>query len=247
MIINYSNPLTNNLVFDLGFAEGGGTVLRDNVKKNNMTTTGTPGWVTSPMGPGLKLDGSTQYASVPVAVSTKALNYSIEVWFKLNTVQAAGEKVVIYIGSDVVGNGVAIELDAGKLEVLFRGQNLFDTGKVLTAGPINHVILSNQSGPLNSVYLNGVITGATSSSSTTAATVQTSIGQDNSNNKRADITMYLARAWTRTLSKAEVVSLYTNPYQIYSQPVVRPLVNQPAAAVAATYSTFKTLIGVGNI
>lgn len=249
MRINWGHPLTRSLVFDVPLSERGGSIASDLAEDRNMTITGNPPWANGPLGIGLDLDGSTQYASVAAAVSTKTTDYSIEVWFKLNTVQAAGEKVVFYLGSDAAANGVAIEIDAGKLEVLFRGQNLFDTGKVLTTAGINHVVLSNVAGPITSVYLNGVITGATSNSATNAPTANTSIGRDDSGLKFADITVYLARVWERGLNKSEVVQLYTDPWQIYQMPVAPVLLYEPVVVPpgAITYTTWKSLTGAGNI
>ena len=238
--INWNNRFSQGLVFDVPLFEGGGTNVQDVVSNRNLTTSGTPLWKPSQLGPGLSFDGSTQFASVGSVPTSNTTNYALAAIFSLTTIQAAGEKVILYVGSDANSNGVALEVNAGVVKVLFRGQNLFDVAVTLTAGVIYNILVSNRAVLTTTVYINGLPTATTSSSSTNAPTANTSLAQDNSNAKRCNCTIYSARVWAnRSFNAQEAKQLYTDPWQIYTRP------NKFPSYGAMAVNALRMMMGMG--
>jgi hypothetical protein len=66
------------------FDEGGGTVAHDGAGSRDATLVGGPEWTAGHAGPGVRFNGSDQYADTGAAILDTTGNYSVSAWVKLD-------------------------------------------------------------------------------------------------------------------------------------------------------------------
>lgn len=219
--INWSDPLTDNLIIDIPLYERNSTSVKELVRKVDETFAGAPFWNEGPFGAGVQFDGTDDgiISSTVTDLTTKKDNWSTQCMFKVGS--TASEQVMINL-SRVNDNGLnSIEIEGGLIKWLLNGVARVSTGVTPVVGNIYDVVLRRLSGTTQA-FVNGIITSGTSTSNPDGQTVNNvNLGCARLNGSTLfrffNGTVYLGRHWERALSENEVRQLYTNPWRIYKR------------------------------
>lgn len=196
--------------------EGGGLTVRDQIQGNDGVVHGTTGWVQSPIGPALSLDGSSSYVEIPNSfdlTSTHAITLALWLYWK-----ASSEAYNSLFTNEVSGSWTWL-LKSNQQPAFYNsgaGSDPIGTSIV----PFNqwvHLVLTwgaaNPSNVIN-VYMNGVLldTNTLGNSGGTGTGVLRFFGHSPFgagrfvNGYARDIAM-----WVRVLAAAEIRALYETP------------------------------------
>ncbi len=218
-IIDWGNPLTKRLVFDVQFKERGGTTFKNNVSFGlDETIVGVPTTVVKDMGYGLNFNGvDSGVRTTPDTsfVSTTAGDFSMECWFIADSLPGT-EVIPMSNGADNAGYSISIE--SSTLKVLFNGVARIATGEGMATNQLYHVILRHANG-IVTLFKNGVNVGPNSANNPGNATEGLTMGVQLVNHttfqRWFNGTIFGGRLWERALGDAEIDYLYRHPYSIY--------------------------------
>jgi len=228
-VINWNNPITKGLVFEMPlFERGGTTVIDKNLSKITGTLTNSPTWVTDLVGIGVKfVAASSQYIQLSKNPTTANVgtDCAIEALIKPTTLpQTAG--TIFHLGQDnSYGFGLNIGNGSGgsgsQLEGLNDSVAWIGGGPTLTNNVVQHVGFVHRNSQWY-YYLNGVEYASGSNTTNGGMNSGATIGASQSSTLTAsrffDGIIFYVRYWTRGLAKKEFQQLAANPFQIYSQP-----------------------------
>jgi len=224
------SPYSKKLAFDFPIFEGGGSVLRDTVKPNNGTITATSQWVKDLYGNCLSFNGSSQKVTHNAFSLSAGEPFIFQALIKTST---DGTDVMGVRQGDPTQSGkmTQMRVQGGKIE--FNHDFLADTtnNKATSATTVTdgkwHNIICQYTGSQLQVFVDGKLDGVSGSLTTLALTLNTgwAIGT------RPDFSaewfsgrISLVRAWKgRYFSVSEMISLYRDPWQIYTKPSMTPL------------------------
>ena len=203
------------LVANLKMDEGSGTTLTDaSDYRNNATTTGDPTWVTGVTGQALKLNGTSQYATVPDDASLNITSaITLAAWIKP---EKKATQYVIKKAIMGIENGYELSLSADGL-VFFRFNQLSsaDTFRLNSAGsyPIDgktwmHVA-ATYDGSVIKIYMNGVENSSktvTSPSPISQNALPLTIGAQGDGSRKLAGTVDDVRIYNAALSASDIRS-----------------------------------------
>jgi hypothetical protein len=253
--INWGNPLTKGLLFDVPFVERGGSNFFDTAGKLKGSLSGS----------GSSLDQHLYGNNVVFADNTNIIAFTTPA-FPTNGVtieglvyptasNAAGDARFIHKGDNIVKKFSVAYLTSGAFELatgFSTTEGDWDTPASFTANNWWHVVITYLFGDVATdplMYVNGLSQTVTEVSTPvgTAVTDNTTLGVGNRSGgltKAFVGKVAYTRYWGRILSPGEIKQLYQNPFAIYvPQRFYRPL-NSVAAAVAAMGGNLP-LLGVG--
>lgn len=270
-IINWGNPITQQLRADLPFYEGSGKLLNNlgnlGVQANGVLSgTTIPSWVNTPNSPGLSFDGTSGYVSLGLMGSMgtdiangisanfliKTTSTALGEWGFVHTTQSSGFIIGFNEGPINTNTSGSIEVDfedsAGTTHKI-RGHTTASTG--FNDGRVHSVTVTvNVNSKTIAVYVDGVsyaITYENQDTLTNYANFNASwdIGARYFNGSIGNFfasTVINFRMWSRTLTPTEARSLYTNPWQIYVKPNYNPFY-VPSPAIVGTVVKMQAMRG----
>ncbi len=218
-IINGNNPITKNLIFCAPLHERGNTRAQDIVSKIYGTFQGTtPTWIKDLNGSVVNfVDGWIGWPA-----NFKPFSNIFSVVALINPTGTTGTQFIF--GGDA-SSSLVFRLDTNKLDVV--KMNIADLGPstgTITANVWTLVgITYNASGVLN-YYRNGVNIGTLTSAQTFLAAIPQIGKQLTGNNSPFIGKIAFVYYWSRVLVPGEMKQLYTNPFQIYRNPI-KPALN----------------------
>ena len=197
--------------------EGSGTTLVDDSGfGNNGTLLGSPVWVTGKAGSALKLDGTTQYATVANAASLNISSaITLAVWIRPE--KLAAQKIIAKYSTGVDGYSL-IMLSTGK--VTFQFNQFTSTTTKLNSNtlyPTDGVtwmhVAATYDGAIIKIYINGVLDKSVTLPATpiNTNTLPVLIGQESGGTGIFKGTMDDARIYNYALTSTEVSGLFNNP------------------------------------
>lgn len=239
-IINWSHPLTKNLVLDVPFYEGGAPGGVSNRiaelvhKRHFIVNNGPLTWKQSAYGPYIVGNGSNQYLGMefaswqqPVKAITHLLILIKSDW---NTDTTNNQNFI----STIQTGGYAIELNgtASKISWYVRangGYQEVNTDETVFTNNVPVVVVSTYDHQLLKIYINGILKNTTDLGSgfdiqySASGGIAIGCNPDGSSPPlsegsciAATTGIKLARMWgERALTASEVKSISANPYQIY--------------------------------
>lgn len=238
--VDGGHPLARNLGGAWLFNEYGGTAINDVLGKNKGTYTPasfTAGWSPGPLGltPNMQGGGGGQYVALASLMTSAKVSVSFACWI---VPQATSQfAYILSNGSGSAANDCTISQQDGaggagsKLCLLLDGVSFDATTstKTLSAGVPCFVVVTATSANVWTLYANGV---KDSSATVTAQTptVGAAIGASNGGANPFNGDIALVAWWSRTLSAAEVINLYQEPYGFISQTAPRRVFFGPAGA-----------------
>lgn len=230
--INWGNPLTKGLIFDMPMSERGGTAPVDLVSKIRGAFNATPTWITSIYGPTLDFSGSSGSNAVAF-VAPSYLNslkqMSLEFIVRIRTFDATNNVVLIEKGADATvffritqNAGVSGEI---KLLVGYATTNNQTKITGLNLNQYYHMIVVHDltvSNYLTTFYVNGVKVTSTSTA-TGSGTQQTdttalTLFDRNTFGRSMDGSLIYMRIYNILKNAQEAKQLALNPWQTYVRP-----------------------------
>lgn len=246
-VINWGNPITKGIVFDVPLFENSGLGARDIVHNTRGTFGNSPLWVTKQMGTGVGFTGS----------DADKIEYITQ--SRVNDIHKVTVETMAIMDASP-GNGIRIMHKGGTSRRYFQnlehdngnmycaadwsgsqGAWSFSAALITTGLPFHHIVTYDDSSTTNDpvVYLNGktialteVVTPA-GARNTDAATLN--IGNSFGTTHSWKGTIFYVRMWDRCITATEARSLYTNPWQIYGQPRFRSYDVAAAPPGGSTY------------
>lgn len=238
------NPLSHKLMVDVPFHDRGASTLKNiGSKRLGFVFQATPTWTTTPsvLGQGVTFNGTTQDAETTAVCSTVVDNWSMEVWFVANGFTA--ESQIFYNGTTFDGYG--IELANSQVGILYAGVAQFLTGVHIAPGRLTHIVAVRKNGTTR-VYVNGLDTGATSTSTPNTPTAGTTIAARTDNQQWFNGTVYCARIWERPLAEKEIQALFADPWVLYRSQTFIQMGKSIAAAAGAAFAGWRMMMGIGR-
>ena len=223
------------LIANLKMDEGSGTTLTDSSSfANNATTTGNPTWVTGVNGQALKLNGTSQYATVPDNVSldiTAAI--TLAAWIKP---EKLATQYIIKKAISGSTNGYELSLSSGG-QVFFRFNQASsaDTYKLSSVAsyPRNGTtwmhVAATYDGSVIKLYINGIENTSktlTSGPPISANALVLSIGAQSDGTSKFQGAVDNVQIYSKALSASEISALAAAPNQA---PVLAAIGNKTAA------------------
>lgn len=250
--INWANPMTSGLIFDLPVPERGGTTTTDIVRGTNMTLVNGPTWEDNFLGSGISFSQpSSQYLSTSTPISTVRDNFTMQCVFYFASVSAGdgGEALFFYNGNDT-GGGYGIGLNGRNIEFLFGGVARVTTGAAgdldSNGKDIANIILCRRGGTTR-IYKNGIDLGVTSSSTPNTPAQGTLVGAMLNNTtpyRYVNGNIMISRMWERALTDGEINALGSDPLLIYTRNY--PTFSDTIAAVVSTFTPWRRMRGIGQ-
>jgi len=219
--IDWSNPLTNGLWFLLGY--GGGTP-RDCVTGRVMSKTGSPVISLGRYGQAINATGSSDnylLSGMPLIPSTSGLTVSI--LCEVDAQNATRKRAIRLAGGASTIASIDYS-DGSAQDYLFGVQKV---GATFTAqhgtvspyplGPKLLTLVQDAGSSSTIGYENGTVqTGAsTSVAGNLVASIDSIYLTNSTSGFPLNGRLYFAAVWTRALLKSEVISLYSNPWQVF--------------------------------
>lgn len=253
--INWNNPLSKGLLFDVPFYEGGSSNSKDIVNYVKGVNTNSPSWVRDVYGNSLKCAvASSQYVDYGSPANlTLNRNFSIMLLFKINSLDASASRALIshsqngyYLRVNSTGGGSTLQFIKSQVAGIVASITAISPGIWYMGG----ITVDSLSTANVVIYLNGERENAVTSALTYNGNIKSlKIGAEENNGagiqEYLDGTIAYTRIWNRVLSDTEVKQLHTNPWQIYTQPILLPTTNIQQAVVGGASLNFRNLLGVG--
>jgi hypothetical protein len=207
------NVVTNGLVLALDAANpksyvSGSTTWNDlSGNGNNGTLTNGPTF-SSENGGSIVFDGVNDYITTPNIIGG-ATNYSAEFWFKLNTNTAGVEK---WLGSQYSSGGIGrvifMVFTNNKIRNFINGTS-FDGGTTIQTNTWYHAVFTRNATGSGTIYLNGVLDGS-GTLSTTAVQNQPYIngGTTSFSDRWVNGQIPITKLYNRALTSDEVLQNY---------------------------------------
>lgn len=251
LVLNWSNPITKNLVLDATFIERGGTTTTDAVAKRVGTLSGTvlPSWITGLLGTGLSFNGTNGQTYIDYAdAAWNSITGPITMEAYVYVNQANANCIVLgkpvsgtshdspYFAHSIhfLGDGTA------RFWVVTSGGTISDCNFTYAAGYYHFVGVYD--GSTVKVYANGVLRNSKNMTGTfTDYATPLRIGTNGGKQETFNGKIFYARMWNRGLSALEIKSLYVNPWRIYKRLILQ-LGKAPTAG-----TTIKDIIGATGI
>jgi len=246
--VNSGHPLAPNAGLWL-FNEGGGIQGIDSSGLNHATIQSPTMWSPSPLGGGLLLDGSTNYATAPSLIDWTA--GTMVVWLIPSATLGANAGFFTQNASETgFNNGISYfhSLTSVRLRLRSAGADNYAVAASLTpVGGTMYQFIATWGPRGMEIYVNGILAG------TGAFT-----GAFNASNQPPNLgafqhtariqffpgrIMYASLYRDRQLRPEQALSLYTNPFQMFTPPVRERF--SLTAAVAATGHYYRTLLRQG--
>ncbi len=234
-----THPLARGLMAAYHLNEGGGTTLNDATGRSPATVAGGPPWISGPQGAALRFAGTgAQYAATPDApwLATGAGDVTYEVWANPSPAQTGflltkrDSSVYTQTSLLIAGNSEGGTAGSNFCMLLYQGgatapQRGFKSVAAVADGNWHHFVgVYNGSTASASLYVDGVAVPVTvdynaGTPPNVTNTEPLSIGAG-AQGGALPLTgsVAVARAWSRTLSAAEVATLYTDPYAMFQAP-----------------------------
>jgi hypothetical protein len=255
-VIDWGNPITKGLVFDMPLSEGNGSP-KDLVYNLTGTLNSGVSWVKTPLGWGLDFDGTSGKLSFTTVGKQNSVDSStIQVLFKPDTYTSGGNFARLFQkGPNTVGY----------IELAFDGNSTYLTHQsryggtgwpqwIVTAPTLGeyHNVVSTYDGSLNATgmktWLNFVdpapVVQTNASGSRDADSTDLTIGNRKLDTARSyDGVVVLARYWDRRLTPEEIKLVTVDPWSIYQKP--RRSVFNVSGAVIETINQFRMMMGIG--
>lgn len=235
--INWGNPLTKGLVFDVPLFDVASQSPFDVVNGLRGSQTNFLSWVQKLFGPSLSFNGSGSAGQL-VSYTTPS---------GVNTLHQMTAEGILYSNSSGGGtNGRFLHKKNGatywKIQMQSTNTTMeFDIDCTSTfpawhwtipSGQWFHLVVSyddSSNGNVPNVWINGVPVTVTTDVSRTEARIADDanlyVGNYATAAKTWDGYIVYARIWNRVLTSTEVKALYTNPWQIYVKPNFTPFYN----------------------
>ncbi len=251
--INFGNPITQGLVFDEPLWEGSGTKGDNDVLTDLLGLISGPIWGQTIFGQALDFSQAAdgiQYSSSPASINNLS-KISIETIFYCRSLGGGGNNGKILFKTD------SIDTTSGYFQLFinsFSSQNaislnaMWSTGEETSAVAIAfntwyHCIVTYDGTNTSNApiyYLNGIpqtnLSGGTNPSGSwnTDTSTTMAIGNRVTNQIRNfDGKISYVRFWNRVITPTEVLSLYTNPWQIYQKPSYQNFITMHSTAAPA--------------
>jgi len=225
--IDYGHTINLGLVGYWMFNEKGGTRLTDYSGYGNHGTLtnfalsgATSNWVGSPMGGGLKFDGTNDYVVIPQNITPVGdSSRSISIWFKCTTTISTRQWLV-YAGAESAADPTrfCLEIEDSKFVFNYNAQAV-KTSNILANTWYNGVVTYNSDSKVLSLFLNGKFQtsftfpyGLSLLYLVTPTTVNTYFGIfTNTTSFPFNGVMDGMRFYNRCLNTSEISQLYTQP------------------------------------
>lgn len=226
--IDYSSPQAKGLVCFYPMNEGGGATAYDKVVNNNASLVNSPTWNAGRNGSTLKLNGSSQYASIPDSplIQSIASNRKItqSIWIKWN---ASTESYNQFFGkySSTTLNGFVFYLKSNQQIAWYLNNSagfIDGGGSTIPFGKLT-LLTATYDGSTAKIYINGVLNQSASMNVTIGGdTIAVTIGHDQYGSGRYfNGEVSDARLYNRALSAAEVQDIYINPLSIFKKQYIQ--------------------------
>ncbi len=263
-MINWNHPLTRGLIYAIPFTEKGGTNLFDQVKKLISTTSGTPSWKNTIFGIGMGfVSASSQYINTGFVINLGATDsLSFTCLTKISSSSPVGQ-TILFGSKDSTSNTPEFACAIGGTT---NGAPAFFISGSGTGNTYANASSTDyrdnkwhlwtyirDAGSTIKIYVDGNLVQSKADTTTGGINISAraaGFGAENSSgtfNQFLDMDGALVLLHNRTLTVSEIKQLYSNPWQIFVKPNINLKAITPAAGVAASFSTFKTLAGAGNI
>lgn len=236
--VNWSNPLSNGLIFALPFVEGSGPT-RDVVSGIDCQSEGTPTWISTPDNVGMSYVNSI----------TKTPNYRAELLSKNITITVRwSPNALVTTGSciadcwvDYTGSGYPWLLQStsdGTMSMrAYDGSNApIAISRSLTAGSWYTISGTRTRGGSLSLYTNGTLDTTVSDTATTAITNANPIsfsGRINTTSRCISSTISLVLIHDHEMTSQGIALLHANPWQIFQPAPGRWMFGSGGAAFSA--------------
>jgi Concanavalin A-like lectin/glucanases superfamily len=214
--MNAANSVKNGLLAHWKINEGSGSSVLD-YSGNGYTATvyGTPGWTTDVVGNALQFDGSTNYISSGLQLSTaQAKSFSAWVWLDPSAVSAvpvimgllaSGGPITVW-AHDLTYNHALNAQVGNYLNTLLQTNN----STTFSGGVLAHVGFSWDGASTASIIVNGAVISTTTGSATTSSTPYTvQIGSNISGNNFWMGRIHDVRVYNRALTANEWLKLFS--------------------------------------
>lgn len=176
-----------------------------------------PIWSGGPYGPAAKLDGSTQYVSVPDSNSLKLTSrLTITAWIKPTSFNT-NSQILMKNNANSTFYGLVLATSSGNPRSQISGNTDLQSTTAITLNVWSFVALTFDNALATNqikIYVNGVlVSSGTGTTATTANSAILTIGRDNVNAGRG-LPGFInnVRLFNRGLLAVEIMSLYTSPF-----------------------------------
>lgn len=218
--INWENPITKGLFINIPFFEKGGLTTLETINKITGTITGAT-WISDIYGPALSFAGGASTNNVVITRTIQVLR-SVEVYFYYKATDATARRLWDWTNNDLflIDNTPR-----------FQYQPNWSTSSAAymvttpSANAWHHLIITYDGGSAANnaiIYLDGVAPTVTKSGTNTGSlnggTSALTIGNTAAVNRCWNGYILYYNRWNRILNAQEAKQLYTNPWQIYTQP-----------------------------
>lgn len=232
-IINWSSPLTKKLVYHLPLLEGGGSTVKEIIKRKNGTWQGTLGsqWVNTLYGLSGSFNGTDNYingtdAGLPLGGSAR----TVMLWSFPTSLSVSNQCFFCY-GNVTTNNGFLFSTNSatGALNVGIFGANIGASAMVMTVNAWNHIVVTYDGISTWNYFINGIRDNPlTNSSINTTSGGNANVGHSIAGWNAGDFLTgkdFGTTVWSRALSYSEIQQFYINPFAMYYMKLKRPLVN----------------------
>lgn len=252
-IINWGNPITASLLYDLPIYENGGKAPSDiagYINKPNVknTFTGAPTWVQTPLGTALKFNGTSDgvTSATSSTLVNQADNFTMEVWWNASTLTAGTEYVMMSTENTTDNAGVCIETING-MQILINGISRTPVSFTPVVNTLYQSVLRRQSGTLQ-MFMNSQALSTTVATAPNMPCSNINVGCSRQNSTTLFRffagTIYLARYWNRAITSTEISLLYLNPWRIYRTPNFTPYYNSNPVG-GTSFNVMRMMMGMG--
>ena len=245
--IEWDDPITNGLVFDMPMTEGGGSPGEFVGGGRGVVTAAT--WTKDFMGPAMNFSGSSQYVNGTVVGKQVGVDkLTAEVMVKFNSLASAQS----FFNKGVLTNGPfwGIRTDPGTNSICFEeswGNNPgwgSTNGSLVAVGVWTHIIITFDGLSDNTKTPQFYIDNVPKNSYAFAVAPTGSQGSDDGvygvggdvGSSGFNGVIAVARYWNRVLGPAERRALFENPWRIYESPGKYQSLNNVSTAVTVSPS-----------
>lgn len=228
-ILNFRNPLTKGLVFDIPLFEGGGTVARELVKRLNGAITAAT-WSNHKSGKCLTFSGTTDKIDIPYTTENSLITLEISVLRNGDGGNLLGRMINKTNSITFFSNNSGGQNSYAFSQQFSSGTEQWEFTRPST-GVWKHIVIVYNSGNTSntpSIYMDGVLqslsnTVHTGSGSAASNTNDYFIGNNSTSIRNWDGKIAYVRLWNRLLSPSEARKLYQDPWCIYRKSLVQRL------------------------
>ena len=231
--IDWNHPISKSLAIDVPMFEKGGKTIRELVTNTNGDFSGTPVWAITPFGPAIRFPTSSDSLSFQkVRDLNNDKNITVQLLAYITADTSGG---TLLRKGNVTEYNLAVELDDGcngvgcfvrdsagtqgfgvsSYNLYNRWHNIimtYENRYATTTRPVWHRRMMDSNNQ-NTLGITNTCFQVPHNGSVKVDTSDLKLGGGAGGNSLA-----LARVWTRILTKEEITTINTDPWQIYNKP-----------------------------